>query len=191
MLRHQVSRVATATLVILGSLVVALGAEAQGYSYYALTPCRLVDTREVPGSALNPGQTGWSGKLQHWQLTFVTSKGKCGVPATGVEALSINVTVVTPPTKGFITLAPANAAAMGQYSTINFSTGDPTIANGAIVPIQSSGTTTGPAGPTTPAGSLPNLGIGDFGLYFGGGAAATIGREVNIVVDVTGYFAAP
>jgi hypothetical protein len=185
MRRHLDLRATLIALVALGSCIAPAAAEAQGYAYFALTPCRLLDTRVAPGAG-NPGQTGWSGKLQNWQITFVTAKGNCGVPATGVEAISVNVTVVGAAYQGHIRVTPANAAALGLYSTINFTAADNAVANGAVIPIQSSGTTTGPAGPT--GGFYPNLGIGDFGLYYGGQASTPI-RYTDILVDVTGYFA--
>lgn len=176
-----------ATLSLLVALAIPSIAVAQaGYTYFALTPCRILDTRLTPGGPSNTGQTGWSGKLQNWQITFVTAKGNCGVPSTGVQAISANITVVGAAYQGHIRITPADAAALGLYSTINFTAADNAVANGAIIPVQSSGTTTGPAGPT--GGYYPNLGTGDFGLYYGGQTATPI-RYTDILVDVTGYFA--
>lgn len=176
-----------AALALIAACAISSEAMAQtGYTYYALTPCRVLDTRISPGGPSNPGQTGWSGKLQNWQIAFVTAKGNCGVPASGVQAISANITVVGAAYQGHIRITPADAAALGLYSTINFTAADNAVANGAIIPVQSSGTTTGPAGPS--GGYYPNVGTGDFGLYYGGQTATPI-RYTDIVVDITGYFA--
>ncbi len=82
--------------------------------YFALTPCRLVDTRNpngpLGGPALQPSAN----------RTFVLT-GACGVPA-GAKALMLNVTVVTPAGAGFLTLYPSNQSAP-TASTINFVSG--------------------------------------------------------------------
>lgn len=170
-------------------VVLALGqvAEAQGYQYYALTPCRLVDTRETPGSASNPGQVGTTGPIPNRTNTLFTSKGKCGIPATGVYAISANVTAVLPTADGHFRFFPADAAAIGLFSTINFVANELAIANGAIMVIQPTGVTTGPAGPTGAGGG--NVGTGDFGIFLGGGPSGVGTATSHVVIDITGYFA--
>jgi hypothetical protein len=176
--------------VLTASLIVSPSAEAQSgpYAFYPLSPCRLVDTRLTPGVTGNQGQTGWSGHLPKGQITFVTVKGFCGVPATNVNAVSMNITVVSPGAQGHVRIIPADAAALGKYSTLNFLSTDFAITNGAIAPIKSSGTATGPAGPT--GGSCANVGIGDLGFFYGtgGGANPCDGTHLDLVIDITGYF---
>ncbi|HEV8609870.1 MAG TPA: right-handed parallel beta-helix repeat-containing protein [Thermoanaerobaculia bacterium] len=94
-------------------------------SFFTLTPCRAVDTRDPDGAyggpALAPGM----------QRTFVMA-GRCGIP-TSAKAVSVNVTVTQPGAPGHVLLYPAGFAAP-MVSTINFRTGQ-TRANNAIVPL--------------------------------------------------------
>ena len=50
MRRHLDLRATLIALVVLGSCIAPAAAEAQGYAYYALTPCRLLDTRVTAGA---------------------------------------------------------------------------------------------------------------------------------------------
>jgi hypothetical protein len=85
---------------------------AGGLSLFTLTPCRLLDTRNPPGSApfngtLNPGPN-------------VAASG-CGVPpvaAGATNAYVFNATVVPPGALGFLTLWP-NGVAQPPVSTLN------------------------------------------------------------------------
>jgi len=92
------------------------------FRFYALTPCRLVDTRTVADSpALSAGTT------RDFQV-----QGKCGVPV-GAKAASLNVTAVLPTASGHLRLFPSGTA-LPNTSTINFQSGV-VLANGAIVPL--------------------------------------------------------
>ncbi len=71
---------------------------ATGLSFYAVTPCRLVDTRGADGPALEP-----SGAPDR---TFTLTGGPCGVPAEA-RSLSVNVTVTQPAGDGNLVLYPA------------------------------------------------------------------------------------
>ncbi len=97
-------------------------ANAQGLQYFAVAPCRAVDTR-----------LGYGGIIQASIARGFTIKGVCGVPATA-QAVSLNLTIVGPSNGGFFTLWPYGGAFPG-VSTINFNAGEPAIANGAIVPL--------------------------------------------------------
>jgi hypothetical protein len=96
--------------------------------FYAVTPCRVVDTR---------GATGTNGGpiMSHGQTRTFTIKGFCGIPSTA-QAGVLNVTVVTPTSSGYLTLWPAGGT-KPIVSTINWAVGEPAIANGAIVPLAS------------------------------------------------------
>ena len=111
-------------LSLLAVLAFSGTARAQ-YSFYALTPCRAVDTRNAVGTnggpAVGPNQT-----------RGFAIKGTCGVPATA-KAVSINVTVTSPTAASFLSVWPAGQAYPG-ISTINFNAYD-TLANGAIVAV--------------------------------------------------------
>ncbi|HSB63043.1 MAG TPA: hypothetical protein VLJ18_02710 [Thermoanaerobaculia bacterium] len=97
-------------------------ASAQGLQFFAVTPCRTVDTR-----------TGNGGIVSASVLRQFTMKGTCGVPGTA-KAVSLNLTIVTPNTDGFYSLWPAGGV-FPVVSTINFVAGEPALANGAIVPV--------------------------------------------------------
>lgn len=182
----RITRLLFAAAIVAG-LALTEVAEAQGYQYYALTPCRLVDTRQAPGSPTNLGQVGTTGAIPNRTNTLFTSKGLCGIPASGVYAISANVTAVQPTAEGHFRFFPADAAAIGLFSTLNFLAGDTAIANGAIMVIQPTGITTGPAGPTGAGGG--NVGTGDFGIFLGGGPTGSGTATCHVIVDITGYFA--
>jgi YVTN family beta-propeller protein len=101
-----------------------------------LTPARLFDTRNgtgAPQAKLGPGR---SLDLQ------VTGRG--GVPATGVEAVVLNVTVTNPTCPApfsascsFLTIWPTGAP-RPVASNLNFGTGE-TVANRVIVPVNAAG----------------------------------------------------
>lgn len=130
-------------------------ANAQGLQYFAVTPCRAVDTRIGNGGTV-PAST---------ERRFAM-KGVCGVAATA-KAVSVNLTIVTPSQDGFVSLWPSDGQfPTGSISNINFLAGEPAVANGAIVPIAAVGT--------------PDLSSG-YGTATGSG-------QVNLVIDVTGYF---
>lgn len=114
------SWVAGAALLLLG----VSPALADGpFRFFGVTPCRLVDTRNVgEGPALSANTT------RDFQV-----QGKCGVPV-GAKAASLNVTVVGPVSRGHLRLFPSGTA-LPTISTINFQGGEPALANGAIVPL--------------------------------------------------------
>src|SRR5262249_43821594 len=96
--------------------------------FFAVTPCRLVDTRGATGT--NGGPIMASGSPRNFQVTSL-----CGVP-TSAKAATLNVTLITPSQDGFLKIWPYNTA-KPQVSTINAAAGEPAIANGAIVPLTS------------------------------------------------------
>jgi hypothetical protein len=99
-----------------------------------ITPCRIVDTRDAgrpPGygpPALQPGNPARS---------FVLAN-QCGIPSSA-QAVSLNVTVVSPQGPGYILLYPQGGA-QPVVSTLNYLQGQ-TVANAAIVPLGSGGIT--------------------------------------------------
>jgi hypothetical protein len=134
----------------------AIPALADGpFRFYALTPCRAVDTR-----------TGFGGALANNTTRDFTIQGVCGVPA-GAKAVALNVTVVTPGSKGHLRLFPQGTT-LPNISTINFAGGETALANGAIVPLSA---------------AAPDLSIYTFLVS---GTATT-----HVILDVTGYFAPP
>lgn len=83
-------------------------------SFFTLTPCRILDTR-------NPnGQFGGPALLAQAVRTF-TIAGTCGIPANAV-AISANVTVVAGSGAGSFSLFPGNAFPLGT-TTLYFTAG--------------------------------------------------------------------
>ncbi len=93
--------------------------------YTPLAPQRFVDTRTGTGTA--KGQLAGYGSFG----TQITGLGK--VPASGVTAVALNVTVTNPRSDGHLTVYPSGQQAP-TASNVNFTTGQ-TIANSVIVPV--------------------------------------------------------
>jgi len=95
-------------------------------SFIAVTPCRLVDTRNPAGPYGGPVFT------DNQTRTYNIPAGPCsGIPAAA--AYSLNFTVVNYAGTGWITAYPA-ATPLPFISTLNFNTGGAALANAAIVP---------------------------------------------------------
>jgi hypothetical protein len=82
--------------------------------YYAVTPCRVVDTRKSAGPA------GGGALVSAATRTFPVA-GRCGIPAWA-NAVSLNVTVTQPSTAGHLRLFPGGTD-LPQVSTLNFAAG--------------------------------------------------------------------
>jgi len=102
---------------------VAPRAQAQ-YSYFALNPCRIVDTRNANG--VNGGPALAAGAQRSFAI-----RGSCGVPTTA-KAVSLNLAVAGMTAGGFVTLWPSDQTRPG-VSSINFTGTEAALANGAIV----------------------------------------------------------
>ena len=94
--------------------------------FHPVPPCRIADTRDptirpLGGPMMNANQ----------QRTFPVGASSCGIPA-GVQAYSLNVTVVPPSALSFITLLPTGQA-RPLVSTLNDLQGV-ILANAAIIP---------------------------------------------------------
>lgn len=96
--------------------------------FYALTPCRLVDTRQPAGPSGAP-------RLDAGSIRVFPASGLCGIPPEAT-ALTVNVTVVGPAAPGFLTLYEAGAT-RPVASTLNFRSGE-TRCNNAFVPLAGS-----------------------------------------------------
>ncbi|MFK0044530.1 PKD domain-containing protein [Streptomyces sp. NPDC090741] len=119
--------------------------------YTPLAPQRFVDTRSGTGTA--KGQLAGYGSFS----TQISGLGQ--VPASGVTAVALNVTVTNPRSDGHLTVYPSGQQAP-TASNVNFTTGQ-TIANSVIVPV-------GPDGKI----SIRNGGW----------------NPADIIVDVVGYY---
>jgi hypothetical protein len=93
--------------------------------FYALPPCRVLDTRGAQGPALVAGAS----------RTFAFA-GVCNIPATA-RAVALNVTVTQATAAGHLTLYPAGGTVPGA-STINYRAGVAR-ANNAILRLSASG----------------------------------------------------
>jgi len=76
-----------------------LGARSPGGSYKALNPARLADTRTGLGGVPN-GPT---------RILVVSTAGRAGVPAKGVSAVSVNITIRSGSVGGFVSAYPTGS----------------------------------------------------------------------------------
>jgi hypothetical protein len=97
--------------------------------FYALDPCRVVDTRDPDGPRGGPALEG--GEVRVFPLA-----GACGIPA-GTEAISVNLAVSTATASGHLRLYPAGPT-VPTVATINYSAGQ-TRSNNALVPLNDAG----------------------------------------------------
>ena len=121
-------------------------------AYLPLTPARIADTRggsgyPDAGTPLGPGVS-----------LAVQVAGAGGVPATGVSAAILNITVTNTTAAGYLTVFPTGLA-RPTASNLNWTTGQ-TLANRVVVPVGSGG---------------------QISLYNQTGSS-------DVVVDVDGYF---
>jgi hypothetical protein len=108
----------------------------QAGRYVALTPARILDTRSGFGQT-TPHKPGPS------EAVRVSVAGTAGVPATGVSAVALNVTLTEATAPGFVQVIPTDGAtAPGQSSNLNAEHAGQTIANFVIVPIGGDGSVT-------------------------------------------------
>lgn len=99
-------------------------------SFYTLTPCRLLDTRDPDGPFGGPAIAG--GLTRSWLLI-----NRCGIPPTA-RALSLNITVTEPTDPGNLRLFPGGTFAP-PTSVINYRAGQ-TRANNGIAALGPDGT---------------------------------------------------
>jgi hypothetical protein len=155
----------TARLLLLGGLGLVLAhasraAVAGPYSFYPLTPCRVVDTRGSVGPQGGPALA--ANTVRSFSIIGVNG---CGIPATA-KAAAINITAILATDNGDLRIFPYQSA-VPLASVINFSTVDFALANGAIVPLANIGGTDISVQTDMPPGST---------------------GSVHLVIDVTGYF---
>jgi hypothetical protein len=98
--------------------------------FHPVTPCRIADTRSPAGPFGGPIM------LAATQRTFPVTASGCGIPQ-GVQAYSVNVTVVPVGVLSFLSLTPTGQG-LPSVSTLNDFTGI-ILANAAIVPAGQNG----------------------------------------------------
>ncbi|MDG4827857.1 hypothetical protein O7627_00905 [Solwaraspora sp. WMMD1047] len=138
----RVLRGAVATAVTLAAVLTGLpttAASAAGSAaaaqagadgtYRPVGPQRLLDTRSGLGAP--------AGALPDRRVLNLQVTARGGVPANGVSAVVLNVTVTAPTKGGYLTLYPAEST-QPTASNLNFSAGK-TIANSVTVPIGAGG----------------------------------------------------
>ncbi|GAB3557570.1 hypothetical protein GCM10027405_02560 [Arthrobacter alkaliphilus] len=106
-----------------GSVVAAGG-------FVPRAPYRALDSRDGTG--------GITGPISPGQTINVKVTGRGGIPATGVSAVALNITVTSPAADGFIT-AYAGGTAQPGTSNVNYGPGQ-TIPNAAVTPVGADGT---------------------------------------------------
>lgn len=120
--------------------------------YVAVSPARVLDTRSGLGA---------SGPVAAYSTIHVQITGSGGVPASGVAAVVLNVTVTQPQGAGYLRVYP-DGTAMPNASTLNFAAGQ-TVPNLVTVKL-------------SPAGAIA--------------ITNSSGGTVQIVADVSGYYLA-
>ena len=103
-----------------------------GYAYFAVSPCRLADTRGAAGPYGGPALAANADR------TFVAG-GHCGIPADAV-AVAFNFTITQPADAGDLRVFPAGAG-LPLVSTLNWRFGQ-TRANNAVVGLGAAGDVT-------------------------------------------------
>jgi hypothetical protein len=128
------------------------------------TPARICDTRPgnysgLSGSATQCNGTDNAGKPLVADTPYdVQVDGDGGVPASGVLAVVLNVTVVDPAAQGFLAVYPEGEPTP-TASNLNFLTPKQSVANRVIVPVSA-----------------------------GGAVSLYANQDTNAVVDVSGWF---
>jgi hypothetical protein len=96
-----------------------------GSSFFTLAPCRVMDTRNAPGTYGAPALAGGADRT-------IPLAARCGIPGTA-RAVSVNVTVTQASTAGDLRIYPGGAP-LPNASVINYAAGQ-TRANNAFVAV--------------------------------------------------------
>jgi hypothetical protein len=171
---HPLRRLTLTTFVVALLGAPALVMAAGPYRYHAVTPCRAYDSRTD-----SDGATPFSRGRHNFRL-----KGTCGIPATA-KALTINATIVTPTSPGWLVLFPSDASPEPFVSTLNFVANEPALANGAIVPVDADAPGSGTCDPITDTSATPGASC-DTSVRI---ALQLAGAQTShLIFDITGYF---
>jgi len=104
---------------------------ADGLAFYALTPCRIADTRNTPGPVGGPALGAQKARA------FPIAGGPCAIP-DGAPAYSLNFGTLPEGPLGFLTAWPYNSPKQPMVASLNAVTGTAT-ANAVIVPAGANG----------------------------------------------------
>ena len=137
-MKEVLRKSAPALGLLLGLALATREARAQGgpFQYFALTPCRVADTRATGGFT---GQFGPPQIAAGAQRTF-TITGQCGIPLTA-KAVAFNFAVWIPTSRGDLRVFPAGLATP-TVSTLNWEANILALANAAYVPLGAAGAIT-------------------------------------------------
>jgi hypothetical protein len=102
---------------------------ATGARYNPANPARILDTRNGTGGIATP--VGPNATI------VLPVAGRGGVPATGVSAVAVNLTVTSPTAEGYLTVFPSGAS-RPLASSINFTPGL-TVANTVVAKLGADG----------------------------------------------------
>jgi len=116
-------------------VVDVLGWFPQSGSFTGITPARLMDTRA--GYPTIDTQFAAIGQVGAGVVSNLTVVGRGGVPATGVGAVALNVTVTNPSASSFLTVYPTGAA-RPTAANLNYVPGQ-TVPNMVIVKVGDGG----------------------------------------------------
>jgi uncharacterized repeat protein (TIGR01451 family) len=97
-------------------------APAANLKFYTITPCRLVDTREVAMGGPDPLPPG--------PRSFAASRPGCSADSEA-QALAVNVTVTQPSSAGYLVLSPAGVS-IPNSSYVNYGAGQTRSNNGTL-----------------------------------------------------------
>lgn len=122
-------------------------------TFFTVTPCRVVDTRNAPGSLGGPAMAAMATR------DFPVA-GACGIPASA-KAVAVNVTVTGDTNYGDLRLFPTGTPGGGS-STINWRAGQ-TRANNAIIPVGAGGQVS--VWCVMPGGGVSNVILDVFGYF--------------------------
>ena len=111
-------------------LAVREGGETAPGGFFAVLPCRLVDTRNASGTWGGPALAARSERV-------FPVVGRCGIPATA-KAVAVNVTATGSTGSGFLRAYAAFPESVLATSVLNFNAGA-TRANNAIVALSAAG----------------------------------------------------
>ena len=107
-----------------------------GSDFTGVTPTRVFDTRA--GESPDAVRTVTKAKIGGTTILEVPMTALAGrVPATGVSAVSLNVTVTNPDADGFVTAYPCGTRNL--VASVNYAAGQ-TVANAVLVPVSATGT---------------------------------------------------
>ncbi len=141
MIRKKTRLFLAATTLVAAGLVTTLGGTTSAAPgdpvFQGLTPARLLDTRSGPGIATTDGQFLGGGVVAGGSTLNLTVVNRGGVPASGVAAVALNVTVDQPTNSSYITAFPAGSD-RPTASNLNMTSGQ-TVANMVIVPVGTGG----------------------------------------------------